>query len=123
MSCLFSERRYKTVRTTFSVLIEERGEGLVELVEGLEPGEDVVGTCEPSSHGLGHGHLLKRLVEDVGMRRDEFLRLVGGEDVDVERGPFLAEERGHESGESLGESCSDFVLLILCECDLWREAL
>ena len=51
------------------------------------------------------------------------LCLVGSENIDVERGPFLAEEGGHESGEGLSEACADFVLLILGEVDLRREAL
>ena len=54
-------------RLSIAVLIEEGWEGLVELVKGLDPGEDVVGPREPPVHGLGHGYFLKSLVEDVGM--------------------------------------------------------
>ena len=55
-------------RLSIAVLIEEGWESLVELVEGLESGEDVVGPREPPPHGLRHGHFLKSLVEDVSMR-------------------------------------------------------
>ena len=89
---------------TKPVLIEERGEGLMELMEGLDGGEEIIGALEAAAHIGGHLDALEGAVEDIGMGRDEVLRFAGGEDIDVEDSTLLPEERGHEAAEGSGEA-------------------
>ena len=74
-----------------AILIEQGGEGLIELVESLDAGEDVVGLLKSGAHGVAHPDLTESAVEDVGVSRNEVLRLAGGKDMNVEGSALLAE--------------------------------
>ena len=76
---------------TKPVLIEERGEGLIELMEGLDGGEEIIGALQAAAHIGGHLDALEGAVEDGGMGGDEVPGLAGGEDIDVEGSALLAE--------------------------------
>ena len=62
-------------RLSISVLVDERRERLVHLVESLHAGEDVVGPLQPPAHEVGHLHFLKRGIESPGVSFDKLLRL------------------------------------------------
>ena len=66
-------------RLSFAVLIEQRREGLVEFVEGLDAGEDVVGLLQARTHVVRHGHVFECAVQDGGVAADEFLHLGVGQ--------------------------------------------
>ena len=74
-----------------AILIEQGGEGLIELVESLDAGEDVVGVGKAPTHGVAHPDVAESAVEDGGMGRDEMLGLAGGKDMNIEGSALLAE--------------------------------
>jgi hypothetical protein len=95
------QKLFEGLATT--VGIDEGGEGFVELVEGLEAGEDEVGGLQLTAHIVGHGDLTESTVEGVGVGADEVLNLVGAEDGDGEGGALLAEEGTHHGVKLGGE--------------------
>ena len=51
-------------RLPLPVLVEEAGESLVELMEGLDAGEHIVAPMEPLPHGIAHRHTAEAAVQD-----------------------------------------------------------
>lgn len=70
-------------------------------MEGLDAGEDVVGSSKTLAHDVGHGYLAECGVESFGMCADELLNLRFCQDLDAELRPFLRIERAHHGVEEL----------------------
>ena len=70
-------------RLSIAILVEERRKCLVQFVESLHAGEDVVGALQPLAHKVGHRYLPERRVESPGVCLDELLRLRLGQYADA----------------------------------------
>ena len=86
-------------RFSDAVLVEEGWESLVEFMESLDAGEDVVRLLQAASEFVGHGRILKSRVENGSMLGDELLYAIFGENLYVELCPFLLVEGSHDVAE------------------------
>ena len=105
-------------RLSTSVLINERWESLVQLMESLEPRENIVRAFKPSAHTLGHLDRSEGSVQNCGVGSDKLLDLVRCKNIDVERCPLLFEEDLQHAAERPGEFLPMRIANVGSECDV-----
>ena len=89
-------------RFSIAVFIEERREGLFQLMKRLYSGEDVVGPLQSFSHCIGHLDFFKRSIQDFRVCLDEVLYFRFFYYLNFELCPFDLVERLHHSLEEAG---------------------